>query len=242
MRGVFLTLPQLRINIYTKIYFSRGHTKKALVQYVRRVLVEFAGYKFVLIKKKTPQSRHPRSQVQLYSIFHEPYLSIFIGYELASRVVSRRHRATEVASVRRDGCPKESSRSQFRNSRRSIEFNWIMVAWARWGGVGARKAAAPIIIHHSADYRDIPATFAFITVTQRVGRERRESDTREARKKFQERLGVSEYYTPGHDRGNLASVLSIYRTEDTRDWRRYVPQRRPLNLFSSEISSLFLNP
>lgn len=45
-------------------------------------------------------------------------------------------------------------------------------------GEGARKAAASIIIHHSADYRDIPAAFAFIAVIQRVGRECRESDTR----------------------------------------------------------------
>lgn len=42
---------------------------------------------------------------------------------------------------------------------------------------GARKAAAPIIIHHSTDYRDIPAAFAFIAVIQRVAPECRESDT-----------------------------------------------------------------
>lgn len=45
-------------------------------------------------------------------------------------------------------------------------------------GEGARKAAAPIIIHHSSDYRDIPAAFAFIAVIQRVAWQCRESDTR----------------------------------------------------------------
>jgi len=52
-------------------------------------------------------------------------------------------------------------------------------------GEGARKAAAPIIIHHSADYRDIPAAFSPLSArysTRRRSRVPRESDTGEREK------------------------------------------------------------
>ena len=79
--------------------------------------------------------------------------------------------------MRRDGCPKESSRSQFRNSRRSIEFNWIMVD--RPVGRERQPPQSLSII------RSIIVIFSrhsrlYHCVTQRVvGREFRESNTSE---------------------------------------------------------------